>query len=370
MRRVLLALCVALGAGCSDDPPLAVVVSARELGFLDQSPAIQGRDGGESARVWGRTVFAFGDTVLDVPDAEGQTWHHNSFSFTDDTDASDGIGPLVERNDAAGAPIYFVAPTADEAAFNVAHRGDPCMEMPCGARWAAWPGEPVWDAARGRALVFYELIYAEPGDFNFRGVGQSLAVWTSFDDVPARPELSPGSAHPTLLWAEGERAPGIAPQVVGEDLFAFECRKASLSRPCVLFSAPLSRALEHDAWRVWTGDGWSASPSDGEDLFDGAPIMSVHWNTWLGAYVAVYSRPLGNDVVMRTAPALTGPWSDEGLLFVANRGTASGWTYDAVAHAELSGDGGRILYVTYSQPTGVTWFSGRFPLVEVVLARR
>lgn len=169
-----------------------------------------------------------------------------------------------------------------------------------------WPGPPIWDAARGRALIFYGLIYGEPGPFNFRGVGESIAVWRDFD------------------------------------------------------------ALERAAWQVWDGAGFSGDVGKAKPLFDGAPIMSVHHAPALGRYLAVYAAPVSRDVELRTAPALSGPWSAPLRLFVTDPG-AGEWTYDAVAHAALAEDDGRVLYVTYSRPTGETWFSARFPLVRVEL---
>lgn len=362
-RPALLLLCA---AGCGS-PPAASVVSAQEIGSLHQSAAIQGRDGGASARLWGRSVFTFGDTVLNVKDGEGQNWHHNSYAVTTDDRAADGIGPMTDPLDGSGAPRYLLAPTADEAAFNAAHRGDPCPTAPCGARYAVWPGAPVWDAAQRQALIPYGLIYAEPGDFNFRGVGQSFAVWRDLDKPPERPVVAQG-AHPTLLFGEGETAPETAPLVHEGALYAFSCPQRGLGRPCALLSAPLAQVLVRSAWRVWDGSGWSADLSKGQDLFDGAPILSVHYNGHLSAWLAVYSAPLSNDVELRSAPALTGPWSDAVTLFTADHG-ASGWAYDALPHPEFSEDGGRVLYITYSRPTGETWFSARFPLVRVELRR-
>ena len=95
--------------------------SAVEVGVLPQAATIQGRDGGPSGLAWGHSVWTYGDTVLNLSDENGTNWHHNSFSITDDLDASDGIGGFMERTDPVGAPRYFIAPPADEAAFNADH---------------------------------------------------------------------------------------------------------------------------------------------------------------------------------------------------------------------------------------------------------
>jgi hypothetical protein len=302
-----------------------------------------------------------------VPDADGQTWHHNSFSFTSDPSAADGITGLIERIDAVGAPQYLLVPTADEAAFNAAHRGDPCAEQPCGARYAAWPGAPLFDAARNRVLIPYGLVWAAPGDFNFHGVGGSFATWPDFDSAPERPIVSPGSAHPTLLFAEGEPSYGTLAQIEGNDLFAYDCELDFLTFHCTLAKVDLDHLFDRASWLFWDGSHWSSKMGDARPVLDASSSLTVQFNSHLGQWTASYSKVLSNDVLMRTAPALTGPWSDATLLFTADRKGQDGTSYDATPHAEYEEDGGRVLYFSYSRPTGQGWFGGEFALVRVTL---
>jgi hypothetical protein len=354
----MLALLALAGCGGPEGP---FVASAKEIGVVEKSTWIEGRDGGESGLAWGKSVWAYGDTVLTGPDAAGTNWHHNSFAVTDDRDASDGITGFVSPVDSAGAPRYLIAPTADEQAFNDAHAGDDCAEKPCGARWAVWPGRPMFDAARDRALIPYGLIYAEPGDFNFRGVGQSFATWKSLDEVPERPIVDASAEHPDLLFHEGE--PGWSTLVVeGDDLFIFACN-GDLSKPCRLARVPLDKALDRSAFRYFDGSRWSARLEDAATLFDGAPILSISHCDHLGAWLVVYAPPFDHRIVARTAPELTGPWSDEATLYVTPEEHSA---YDAVHHAEDEEDGGRVQYITYSRPTG-GWFGSEFALVRVEL---
>lgn len=369
-RAGLLALAPLLlvGSACAESRPAeARVVGARELGVLEQAATIQGRDGGESALAWGRSIWVFGDTVLNAPDAAGSSWHHNSWSYTADLDAGDGIGSFVERPDAAGAPAYLLPPTADEQAFNDAHAGDPCAETPCGARWAVWPTALVFDEPRDRVLVFYDLIYAEPGEMNFRGVGSGVATWDAFDEEPVRPVVAPGTAHPTLLFGEDEPGYGTAAVLDGDDLYVFGCRQDGFDFPCTVARVPAAAVLDRAAWRSWDGAAWSTSLHAARPVLRGAPIVGVFFNRHLERWCAVHSAPLDNDVVLHTAPALAGPWSDPLRLFTADRRTDEGWVYDALPHAEYSEQDGRVLYVTHSRPTGVGWFGAELALVRVEL---
>lgn len=361
-----LALALSLGFGCSEAPaPGVSLASARDLGALTFTPVVRGRDGGASFRFGARSVWLFGDTTLNRANADGQTWLNDSWSYTESESAAAGI-TLRDRLDSAGGLSEFFPLTADERAFNVAHRGDPCAQAPCGARWAFWPGATVVDPTTGRALIFYGKISAAPGDFNFHSVGQSIATWDDFDRAPARPVVSPGSAEPTLLFTQSEPAFGAAAVLVDGVLYAYACGQSGLSKPCKLGRVAIAHALERSAWRFWTSSRWSPSVSEAETLFEGNDILSVTWAPALSRFIAVYAEPLGRTVVLRTALHPEGPWSSTLTLFEAQAPSdGNGWVYDAQAHGEFSEDGGRVQYVTYSRSTG--FFQSEFRLVRVAL---
>jgi hypothetical protein len=307
----------------------------------------------------------YGDSVLNLNDTAGENWHSNSFAYTDDLDPSLGLSGFQERLDPAGAPLYLVANTAEEASFNQAHWGDNCAAMPCGARWAIWPGAAVFDAPRDRALLWYGLIYAERGAFNFHGVGQSLAVWSDFSSLPTRPILSPGAAHPTMLFGENDPGFGAATALDGDFLYTFACDRSGFDRPCTMARAAAKDALDRASWTYWDGASWSMNIQDLNPVFHGGLGMTVFR---LGAnWVAVYARSLTNDVVARTASSLTGPWSLETLLFTADRKGDTGWTYDAYVHPELTPMDGRVLYVSFTRSNHQGWFGSETVLVKVDL---
>ncbi len=349
------------------DPAEITVRSASETFVLEQNTAITGRDGGQSGMLFGRSVWAYGDTVLVNPDAAGTNWHHNSFSFTTDLNAADEITGFSEPVDQTGAPVYLVPPTEDEETFNVAHRGDSCAEQPCNARFGAWPGQPVFDEKNQRGIIPYGLIYAEPGDFNFRAVGYGFALWNDFNAAPERPVVAEGTEHPTLLFGEKEPNYGVAPVIRDEHLYSFSCAGDGFSKPCTLARVPLDQLQERSAWTYWDGDAFVSEQADATELFDGSDIMTVHFNAHVGRWLAIYSDPGTNDAVVRTAPDVCGPWSDEAKLFTGDRKTTEGWIYDMVVHPEYSEENGRVMYISFSRPKGTGWFDAEFAVERVEL---
>jgi len=372
----LAAICiVALGlSGCSlypggqAGPPAGLtVVQATDLGTFGTNPKIVGRDGGYSGVFGGYVVWLYGDTFLANPNAQGQTLISDSWAYTADFNAADGITGFQERDDSAGAPTMILQLTSAEQAFNVAHQGNPCQQQPCGARWALWPGATVSDPARNRALVFYQLVSAQPGNFNFQAVGYSVATWQNFADLPQRPVINPQAEHPDLLFTQDQPAFGSAALVVGDTLYAYGCDTSDFSVACELGRVDLASVTDLSAWTYYAGDGtWSANIGDAMWVFTGNPILNVSWNGYLQQYVAVYNSPLSENVMMRTAPNPEGPWSREVMAFTA-LAPAPGQSPadDAQAHPEYNLNGGQTMFVSYSHATGP--FSSEFHLVSVEL---
>jgi hypothetical protein len=369
--RIVALLCLALVACKQQQPaPAFAVVRARELGPLPQSTAIKGRDGGYSGRFAGRSVWLYGDTVLAFDGEDGTSWRNNTASTTTDLDASDGVEGFVEDSDGKGAPREFFPQTSDERAFNVAHsealQGKDKCQQPCGARWALWPGQIVEDATRQRALVIYTEIYGEPGEWSFHSVGMGIATWGGPGTAVERPEVRPGTPHPTLLFGEDE--PSFASAAVAKDgqLYLFGC--AGTDKACRLARAPLDQVLARSAWTFFAGgERWTPDPRQAVTLFNGMDMTSVHWNSYAQSWIAVYSPPFENRLMMRSAPQLVGPWSAPVKIVDAVAPWKSGeFAYSGLGHAELAREGGRFEYVSYYRSTA-PW-QGEIRLVEVELS--
>jgi len=372
-----LAILAACGGGSGDSqayngPPLQGVLTAQaaDMGALPQNPDIWGRDEAYSASLQGYSIWLYGDTFLQNQDVSGRTALSNTWSYTTDLDASNGITGFQERLDSVGSPSWLIQETPDEHSFNLAHNGDgnSCQVQPCGVGWSIWPSAMITDPVSNHGLVFYTVQSTDPS--GFKGVGSSVAIWSSFDQLPVRPTFSPAivADHPDLMFGQNEPTFGSAAVISNGVLYVFGCGNSldGLDKGCRLGKVNPASVQDRSTWLFYSvGTTWSSSVSQGVPVFDGLDILSVSWNSYLQRYIAVYSSLLSQNVVMRTSTAPEGPWSDELLLFTAMAPVDGGNTYDAQAHSEYDANGGQTVYVTYSRSLGN--FRSEVRLVSVKL---
>jgi hypothetical protein len=77
--------------------------------------------------------------------------------------------------------------------------------QPCGAGWSIWPSAMITDPVSNHGLIFY-TVQNVPATGGFQGVGSSVAIWSSFDQLPQRPTFSPAivADHPDLMFSQSE----------------------------------------------------------------------------------------------------------------------------------------------------------------------
>lgn len=361
MRAILCLL--ALACQTRGSTPTAHVAAAREVGVIPNPPGASGRDVGLSFEWNGRSVWVFGDTFFAQPAADGYQWRASSWSWTADTDASGGLGNWQHALGADGKPLQLIPHTPDEQAFDDAHNGSPCPAgSDCGARHTAWPATPLPDPDRG-AIVFYSREETEPtGSFSFRGTGSSIAIWPSAGAAAERAAVTNGFDSTTLFGAD-EPSWGAAAVIDAGLVYAYACDGGGLSSPCRLARAPLPQALDRSAWTFWNGAAWAPDWHQAVAIFDGAPVMSVHFSEYLHRWLAYYTVPLRSTLALRLAPRPEGPWSDAELFAEGARPGNGNWDYGLAAHHELARNGGQVEYVSYFQPG--SFLDGVVHLVEV-----
>jgi hypothetical protein len=93
---------------------------------------------------------------------------------------------------------------------------------------------------------------------------------------------------------------------------------------------------------------WGREFEPAAALFDSVPNeMSASYNPHLKKYVGFHSFLRENKIVLRTADAITGPWSEPQLVYQPEKIGDADLIYAAKEHPELARENGRVLYVTF-----------------------
>lgn len=366
-RIVVSLLAGALISGCGGEsssagPPhpatsgslsAALSVQPTDLGTLPTNPDITGRDEAYSASFQGYSVWLYGDTGLRNNDASGRNFISNSWSYTSGFDGPPTSAQFEERLDSVGAPTMLLQETPDEYSYDIAHYWSNCTssDPDCGARWGIWPSAMVTDPAAAYGLVFYMLEWLDPyGGFTEQGT--SVAIWKSFDELPQRPNFSPliVTGHPDLMFGPTETGFGSAAVISNGMLYVYGCHHDDGSdKSCQVARVAPATVQDKSTWAYYAGNGtWSSDEGAAVSVFTGLDIMSVAWNDYLQRYIACYNALGTQNVVLRTARAPEGPWSDELVAFHSMLNDDGSPAYDAQAHVEFDANNGQVIYVTYT----------------------
>lgn len=325
-----------------------------------------------SALLGGKSVWVFGESRTSLLGRDGSDLRQATIGWTGDRDARRGLAALDQPKD-AGVPIEALPLTKEEAAFNAAHSGKDCVE-PCGVGWFLAPGPVVADADRDRLLVFYRRMLRSGSGWDQKDerTGASLAVWTPGSPVLERPSVRPGTESPTILFGPDEPAWGSAAIVVGDQLYVYACEKPqNLDVSCRLGRVPLDAALDRSAWTFFAAGGrWSSDWRDAKPVLRGdiqRGFLSVHWNDFLGKFMAICSKEIDARILVRFADRPEGPWSPPEIeVDTLRSGPGWFWTNWGTGHPELSRDGGRTEYMTYWR----AWGNREIRLMEVRFGRK
>ncbi len=337
-NQTALAAVFAALAACS--APTSPVASVRDIGTVPNPPTVSARDVGFSAKLKGKSVWIFGDTLFSEPAADGFQWRSSSWSWTN----ADSLGPFEHALGADGKPLQLLPHTEQEDTFNREHRDEPRRHTP-------WPQALVSDG--DRAVIFYVNMATGPdGPWDFSSRSGSVATWTD-PGAPAQRVEPP-------LFSDDEPDWGAAAVLVGDHVYTYACE--GRSKGCKVARVPFAEATSRAAYRFFDGDRWSTHWEDATEVFDGAPLFSVHESAHLGAFVALYMAPGDDEMRVRTAPAPEGPWSDA-APFGEGKEPSESFDYAFIAHPELAREGGAVEIASYTRPIG--WLQQETRLVEL-----
>lgn len=335
--RGLAAASLAWLAACAHPAPLPRPWGEAERLF-HADPRWLGGDAAISVDLGGgRLLWLFGDSFVDpVPPYTRReaAFPRNTVALQTGADPRIAAMEFVWRRDGAGVPASFFPEPGED--------------------WY-WPGAGL-RLPDGTLAVFLHRIglTAAAPPLNFAVEGFALALIANPDDPPAawRGRIVPGPLLPlgavpaAAVLAEDGAAIVLATAQQGGVHRGVLVRYSAAD----LAAGDLSRAL----WWAGEGRGWVAASALGAAgpaivIDEAGAESSLHYDSCARLYVHVSSAGFGAaEIVTRTAPRPTGPWSAPLPLYrpPESDGPAP-FVYAGKAHAGLAAPGARQLVLTY-----------------------
>jgi RHS repeat-associated protein len=341
---------VHLGDGkVSELVPFSRVTGATtELGALTGTEAgtsgqVMSQDLGGAVSAAGQTHFVFGETEI----TSGPTYP-GTYASSTDPDPTDGI-----------TLAYFAEPVSIDAAITLAPPASGNTEDAVRLRTPFVRGSDL--------LSFYERIDGESSD-PVSGLGLAVAPagalpFTRLTFPGAQPPAGGHFDDDFSLFQAGELFPVSGGVALGNFLHLFGLRPpvGQETEPNYVFAArvPLASVEDRSAYEYWTDVGgvldWRPDPAGVVDLWANSSAPSVAFNPFLARFVSIHAIEDGtvepyattdvrSIVALRTADALTGPWSGPLVLWERPQTIplGPGSAFDPVY---LSGyDDGHLLY--------------------------
>jgi hypothetical protein len=120
--------------------------------------------------------------------------------------------------------------------------------------------------------------------------------------------------------------------------------------------ARVSAGALSGAWQYYTGSAWSTDPTSSARLMDGASNQfSV---VKMGSdYQLISQAPLGSQISSYHATSPVGPFGTKKVLYTTPNWGASTFTYNAVAHPDLSGAGEMLISFNVNTNQGSDLYS-------------
>lgn len=310
------------------------------LGGAKERAGIVGQDGSHTAVVDGLVYWDFGDTVLD----DG-TWLPNTLAWSADSDASDCITLAPVR---AGS------------------RAMPLLPSDLASELTVWP-LGMEATAPGKVSFYYASVVPD-AELGWRVTGVGIG---SFDTETLTGERALGGALP---WREGLPLPS---RTFADDRYVYVflgISREPWTTDTVLARVPrgaMESPASYQYWEPgdagtlgrWRGGLWDGENGSWEPAVTGmAPLwrqpgthngVEVAYNEYLGRWLAVYTTGFMTSVNVRAADELTGPWDGPEAVLVNcptfHPPPQQGWVcYTGAQHEFYARDGGRTIYVSYS----------------------
>ncbi len=324
--------------------PRLAIDTVQELGVLPRPENI-GRDGGVSAAVGNNVLWTFGDTFFKTGAQDGQKLRSNTAALSPLTDPKS----LKEPLDANNYPYQFIPFTQQELDYNNQHN-------PATDRIAIWPRSIVEFNQKG--YVYYVIL-------KIKKTGSQVTIENIGNGVG---RVEPGQTTTQRLndslFSPTDPGFGIGSTTYNGYIYSYGCQKDSTIFKCKITRVLPSEITKRASYFFWDGIKWNQDINSAKVIMQGpAGMMSVSWNQYLHKFLALYSQPISNKIMLSTADQPQGPWSKSIVAFEGEK-PAQSYDYAAVQHREFDKDNGKTILISYDRP-GSALFQGQIKLVEI-----
>jgi hypothetical protein len=201
----------------------------------------------------------------------------------------------------------------------------------------------------------------------FDGVGLGTARISPHETVAHR-DATDLFSRPMPPTTGGDRLYGTGGvAVIGDTVYWLACEALS----CRMARTPRAHADERSAFEFYDGSAWVTDIGAAAIVIRNvSALTSLSYNAYLGRYLSVSSQLGSNDVLLRTAAHIEGPWPTNGVVVHAIDGggilpAGEGTNYLAQEQVALSSADGHQIVISYSRPLGS--FRGEVRLARISL---
>jgi hypothetical protein len=327
--------------GCASAPTATNTPAGRAFAeanpLFHQDPRWLGADAALSTPLApGRTLWLFGDTFIALSDKHVRTEStmvHNTVAIQTGDDPRTAAMVFSWRTNADSPPDAFFP-----------ERGSHYFWPGCGIR-----------LSEGPLVVFlYDIVNTNGEQFGFKCTGYALALVDN-PDAPAaagEPRIVP------VATSAFDAVPATALVREGDYVVALAIRENGTHAGALVRypAAALAQGdVSHAEWWAGNARGWVSASALGANgptfvLDDAGAECSIHWDARTKSYIHIASYGFGATTIgMRTAPNLTGPWSEPVTVYRPPESDGPHpFVYAAKAHPELIGPHPDDLVLTYA----------------------
>ena len=248
------------------------------------------------------------------------------------------INNSVALQHGTNAPDFFYGTTTNSqpASFITPQHGSP--------RGYFWLAHGI-RTARGLYFFMQRVITVRSGSpFGFKVVDGWLARVENPDDPPPQWRITQAQVACTEVSDQGALIFGGAVLRQGEYAYVFggDSRPAAgkdhAPNGLVLARVPAEQLADFAQWRFLADGDWQGDYKKATPVFRNVGSeFSISWLPGRREYAAVYSDGIGGNILVRLAPALTGPWGSPILVYRCPEmdWPTKAFCYAAKAHPEL-----------------------------------